>query len=120
MLELLAPSQATIFARRLVFGRHFASASEGLLVDLGCQFTHANEWFGSPYSLEHRRDRSKSLLVFMPRELEWYFSTRYRKLQKRSCLVQVLPLQSETSRCLLLGKDRWCAKRNNLWRRARK
>ena len=120
MLELLAPSQATIFARRLVFGRHFVSASECFLVDLGCQFTDISEWFGSPYSLKHRRDRSKSLLVFMPREVESYFSTRYRKLQKRSCLVQILPLQSETRRCLLLGRDGWCAKRNNLWRRARK
>ena len=57
---------AKVHCRYLFLGENFKSINEKIFVGLGCQFTHLNTWFGSPYELKHDRSHNRSLLCFNP------------------------------------------------------
>jgi hypothetical protein len=59
---------ATVFGRYFIGGVHLAGIDDPQMTSAYCQFTHLNEWFGSPYQVNHDDDRTRSVLWFQPSE----------------------------------------------------
>ena len=58
--------RATVFGRYFLSDVHLTSLDDPQIATLYCQSTHLNEWFGSPYTVSHENNDTRSVLSFKP------------------------------------------------------
>jgi hypothetical protein len=68
--------RATVFGQYFLGGVHLIDPADPQITSIHCQFTHLNEWFGSPYVVKHEDKMTRSSILFQPSEFALQLEAR--------------------------------------------
>ena len=84
--------RATVYGRSFLGDVHLAGPTDPQVASLYCQFTHLNEWFGSPYRVSHEDNMTRSVLSFQPSEFTLQLEAQGVPFELRSFCRRSIPI----------------------------
>jgi hypothetical protein len=90
--------RATVFGQHFLGGVHLARPDDPQIASMYCQFTHLNEWFGSPYQVSHNDDSTRSVLAFKPSEFTLQLEAHGVPFELRSFCRRSIPWEMTSQR----------------------